>query len=134
MNKEDHFKNILSEIEEILFNKVPVLNERYIKMQNLDFFDIEEFKNINTELDLSRGKYKKLRNSLYEINKEIGIEKLKELIKIMNNSKKAVLIKKDAHLSTVKIEDDGSMTKVITQINMDGPKPFHDNLYSDFYI
>lgn len=78
---EQKFNNVLYELKEILFKKVPDLDYKYAKMQNLDFADFEELKNINNELDKLRNKYVELRNELIEIDKEKGNIEIKKLNK-----------------------------------------------------
>ena len=78
---EQKFNNILNELKEILFKKVPDLDYKYAKMQNLDFADFEELKNINSELDKLRNKYVELRNELIEIDSEKGNIEVKKLNK-----------------------------------------------------
>lgn len=79
--KEQLFNSILYNLKEILFKKVPDLDYRYAKMQNLDFADFEELKKINDELDGLRAEYVKLRDELIATDKEQGNIEIRKLNK-----------------------------------------------------
>lgn len=78
----------MNEIEEILLKKVPILDDRYIKVQRLDFVDFEELKEIDKELNLLRNKYVELRSNLFEIDKTKGNIEIENILQTKNKLRK----------------------------------------------
>lgn len=83
-NQEQEFKTLISELEEIILIKAPIVKRKALILENSEFFDIEGFKQNNEELDELRKRYIELRTKIFGIDKTRAIKEIEDAIENKN--------------------------------------------------